>query len=285
MRKSLKPAIAGVALALTPFVVVAEEDPAPYPDCTKQPSDGDTRAAQGAFAAGQAAYNEGDYDRAITYWSDAYRRDCTAHALLRNLATAYELSGRKKHALLALETFLSRNPDSPASAQIQRKISTLRDKIAEDSAQPTPTTTATTAQPTATTAPTSTAQTPPDTGGSKPITPLIVAGAGGLLTVVGAIVYFGAKGDVSDFEEQCPNRTCPSQQVQDDANAARSRVTLGGAVALIGLAAGVGGTIWYLTSPAEGGQTAGRALPRDKKPRVDAQVGPGFAGVSVSGRF
>src|SRR5688572_7462764 len=64
----------------------------PYPECTAEPTESDIAAAKGAFQAGQASFNEADYERAITYWEDAYRRDCTAHALLLNLARAYERS-------------------------------------------------------------------------------------------------------------------------------------------------------------------------------------------------
>src|SRR5688572_29021694 len=57
-----------------------------YPACASEPDAQSIQAARGAFEAGKAAFEEGDYDRAIMYWEDAYRRDCTAHAMLKNLA-------------------------------------------------------------------------------------------------------------------------------------------------------------------------------------------------------
>ncbi len=287
MKTSLGTLLAGLALAAMPATAFAEDDPAPYPDCTRQPTEGDTQAAKGAFAAGQAAYNEGDYERAITYWSDAYRRDCTAHALLRNLATAFELSGKRKAALLALETYLTRSGDTASSAQIQRKIDLLKQKIQEDEA-------AKTAPPpvggpgpgpvTGDTTPGATG----DTGGAgsgdgaKPITPLIVAGGGGLIATIGAIVWLGALGDVSDFEKQCPKRQCPSDKVKDEAESARGRAQLGGAITLIGAAVGVGGLVWYITSEPE---KSAAAPGTTRRAHVAPAVGPGFAGLAVSGTF
>src|SRR5688500_20314045 len=90
--------------------------------CTEEPQENNITAAKGAYQAGKASYKEADYERAITYWEDAYRRDCTAHALLLNLARAYELHGQKHQAVIALETYLIRKPDAPQRGQIERRI-------------------------------------------------------------------------------------------------------------------------------------------------------------------
>ncbi|HEX3595043.1 MAG TPA: hypothetical protein VHU80_08080, partial [Polyangiaceae bacterium] len=87
------------SLSLAPALASAEDAPRPYPACDRTPTQGDVSAAKGAFDAGNGSFNEADYDRAITYWEDAYRRDCTAHPLLLNLARAYELNGQKQHAV------------------------------------------------------------------------------------------------------------------------------------------------------------------------------------------
>ena len=109
---------------------LAADNPEPYPACSQKPSEADRKAAQGAFAAGQGSFNEGDYKTATTYWRDAYRRDCTAHALLLNLARAYESNGEKKAAVLALKTYLDRNPDPGQRPQIERRIENLEAQIA-----------------------------------------------------------------------------------------------------------------------------------------------------------
>jgi hypothetical protein len=105
---------------LGPVTLVAAGDASdPYPACTKQPSPADQEAAQGAFKAGFGSYQEGDYPKAILYWSDAYTRDCTAHALLLNLANAYERMGDKKATVQALEVYLERAKDLPNRPQLE----------------------------------------------------------------------------------------------------------------------------------------------------------------------
>lgn len=269
----------------------AEDAPKEYPECNKKrPTEGDTSAAKGAFQAGNASFNEADYERAINYWEDAYRRDCTAHPLLLNLARAYELSGQKRHAVIALQTFLTRSPNSSEEGQIRRRVEKLNEQIkAEDAAQasPAPSTTEPTPAPEATEpgpAPVS-EPSPQESGKKRSVIPLVVAGGGGVLAVVGGIVFFGAQADISDFEKQCPNRQCPPGQesLVDDGNAARSRATVGGAIALVGLAAGIGGTIWYFTQPS-GAASAGDTR-RGFRAGVSPRMGYGYGGVNLVGEF
>lgn len=293
MRNSLR--IIGVRLAVAIATLSstgwAEDEPTPYPPCDKTPTDAETNAAKGAFAAGQAAYNEGDYDRAINYWSDAYRRDCTAHALLRNLATAYELSGKKKQALLSLKTYLERQPDSPASTQIKTKIRSLEERIAAD-AQAAET-------PEEPDGPEMTPAAPPpvvgdapepdDDSGSRPFYPLIVAGVGGALGIVGLGIYIPNKSDLDSLEKRgredfgCVNRNCDPDTPQsflDASNDARKKTTLGGALGISGLVVASGGLAWYFLQPKKRETGA-----RSKTPVVGAAVTPGYTGVSLSGRF
>src|SRR5882757_5003448 len=118
MRSSIRMCLIGTALSFAPATAAAADPKTPYPVCTTPPTDSDRKAAQGAFAAGQGSFNEADYTTAIVYWRDAYRRDCTAHLLLLNLARAYELKGERAEAVNALETYLQRKPDAPDADQI-----------------------------------------------------------------------------------------------------------------------------------------------------------------------
>ncbi len=291
MLKPLRIASVGLAMVLATSVASAEDEPPPYPACTKQTAEADTNAAKGAFAAGQAAYNEGDYERAITYWSDAYRRDCTAHALLRNLATAYELSGKRKHALLSLRTYLERQPDSPSSTQIKTKIQGLERRIAADAAAAQPgTEPPPVAEDPVDPRPPVVDDPPPDEGGSRPFYPLIVAGAGGVLTAAGAAMFFSNSADLDSLEKQgerefgCMGRNCPPGTPDgflSQANDARKKTSIGGGLAIGGLAVLGGGLAWYFLQPKSGGDSAAVS----KRPRVSAAVTPRFAGVSLSGNF
>ena len=294
MRKQLCALWLVAGSALLPAIAHAEDDPKPYPECTKTPTDSETAAAKGAYQAGNASFDEADYPRAITYWEDAYRRDCTANLLLKNLARAYELYGQKRQAVVALETFLVREPNSGDKEQIQRRIEVLKKQIAAEKAAPPPvgtqppTATQPTPPPSAqNTAPSGEPVAAPTSTGKRPIAPLIVAGAGGAAFIVGGIVYLAAAKDVKDIEDKCPNHNCgtgaAATQNASDGNSARSRKIAGGIVTVVGAAGLAGGLIWYFASPrsSETSASAGTLL----KPRVDPEVTPGFAGLSLSGAF
>ncbi len=184
MLRNLKSLLAALALLLIPAIAHAEEPTKPYPDCGREPTDAEVQAAKGAFQAGNASFNEADYTRAIDYWEDAYRRDCTANPLLLNLARAYELAGRKRQAVVSLETFLTREPSSGEKEQINRRVEVLKKKIAEEdaaaAATPPPTTGATTPPVAGPATPP-----PPATAQSKRSPwPWVVIGVGGVAVVV-----------------------------------------------------------------------------------------------------
>jgi hypothetical protein len=283
---SLKSFLLGVALMLVTTAASAEDAVKPYPECGHQPTEGDVAGAKGAFQAGQASFNEADYKRAIDYWEDAYRRDCTAHDLLQNLARAYELDNQKRHAVNALETYLARNPSSPQRDQIAKRIEVLNEKIAAEgpATGPTPPTNGTE---NGTTKPPGVEVKPDDKPtGKRSMTPLIIAGAGGVLAILGGVIYAGASKDVNDAEAECGGRDdCPND-IAKKGNDARSRQKVWGAVAIVGVAAAIGGTIWYFTStPKQQAAARAKSKRRSKLPAVEPVVGPSFAGIGVSGAF
>jgi len=280
MRKHLSPWLIGGALAVTPALAHAEDEPKAYPECIKVPTEAETAAAKGAYQAGNASFDEADYPRAITYWEDAYRRDCTANLLLKNLARAYELYGQKRQAVVALETFLVREPSTGDKEQIQRRIEVLKKQIAAEKAVPVA------AAPAPAVAPPQ-PQPPPaetNTQGKRSIAPLIVAGAGGVVLIVGAAMYGKASKDVSHYEDLCPNRDCgtgaDATENREAGNSARTRKIWGGVVTGVGAATLAGGLIWYFVQPRHGASSATL-----HKPLVSPAVAPGFAGVALSGAF
>jgi hypothetical protein len=271
---------AGSALA-------AEPPTHTYADCSREPSEADLTAAKAAFQAGNVSFNEADYPRALLYWEDAFRRDCTAHPLLLNLARAYELDGQKKQAVIALEAFLTREPSSPERAQIARRAEVLKKQIESDEA-------AERARPpaaAATPAPAANAPVPhPASPQAEPSTstqvlPLVIAGVGGAVVIVGGIVWLGASSEVREFRRACPTKDpvtgefkCPvgKEDKIEPANAASKRQTVSGVVtAFVGLPLLAGGLIWFFAS-SPGERPAAVVTPA---------VGPGFAGVSFDARF
>lgn len=287
MRTPLCSFVIPIAVLIVPSVARAEDAPHDYPQCDHQPSDSDIQAAKGAFQAGQVSFDEADYQRAITYWEDAYRRDCTAHALLLNLSRAYELSGKKQQAVISLDTYLQRNPNANDKDKILRRIDVLKQQIAAE--QPAPTQPHAAAPP-----PTATPATPPpDTGvapagngGKRPVLPLIVAGGGAAVALVSLFPYLSASSDVSHYESLCNgNRNACPPNVVTPANDARTRQTIWGAMALVGTGVAAGGVVWYFLQPKQAATTASATPPSPAPPLVSPALGPGFAGLVIDGKF
>ncbi|HXK16356.1 MAG TPA: hypothetical protein VNG33_01030 [Polyangiaceae bacterium] len=285
----MKSLLAALALLLIPAAAHAEEPTKPYPDCGREPTDAEVQAAKGAFQAGNASFNEADYARAIDYWEDAYRRDCTANPLLLNLARAYELAGRKRQAVVSLETFLTREPNSGEKEQINRRVDVLKKKIAEEDAAAA-----------ATPAPSTGAPPPPVTGPANPPPPAtaqgkrspwpwVVIGVGGAVTIVGTIGYISNKQKVDDLVKQCddpktPNIVegrdkCPTD-IANKGNDARKQLTASGVLAVAGVALAAGGAIWLYLD----GKRAERQGTL-QRPLVTPLVAPQLAGLSLSGAF
>lgn len=285
-------ALAG-SVALAPALASGEEAVKPYPACDRTPTDAEVTAAQNAFQVGNASFNEADYDRAIDYWEDAYRRDCTAHRLLLNLARAYESNGQKQHAVNALQTYLARSPGSPDESQIQRRIEKLEEQIKAESAAPPPqggtgqATPPGPAKPAGTAAPQPGEAPAPEPAapaqGKRSIVPLVVAGAGGAIFVASGIVYLGASHDISKAENACPSRKGCDPAVTDAGNSARTRANISGGFAIGGIALIGGGLAWYFLQKPETQQTG--SAPHGFRAAVVPAVGYGYGGVEVAGAF
>ena len=286
--RSLKSLLAALALLTAPTLAHAEEPTKSYPDCGREPTDAEVQAAKGAFQAGNASFNEADYSRAIDYWEDAYRRDCTANPLLLNLARAYELAGRKRQAVVALETFLAREPNSGEKDQINRRVEVLKKKIAEeDAAAAAAPTTANGGTGTPTTGPTTTTpQEQPAPRAKRSPGPWIVMGIGGAAAIVGTIGYVSARQKMDEAEKLCGaagRDQCENQAAVDQGNEARKNLTTSGVIFGIGVAAVAGGAVWWFidgkrVASAQAGTAARRTA-------VVPLVSPELAGLSLSGSF
>lgn len=286
MLRTLKSLLAAFTLLALPALARAEEPTKTYPDCGREPTEAEVAAAKGAFQAGNASFNEADYARAIDYWEDAYRRDCTANPLLLNLARAYELAGRKRQAVVALETFLAREPSSGEKEQINRRVEVLKKKIAEEDAAaavaPPPTTGPT---PPPTIAPTPAAE--PGPLAKRSPGPWIVIGLGGAATIVGTIGYISNKTKIDDLANQCQvpetHKGCPDN-VERDGNEARKAMTTSAVLAGVGAGVVVGGFVWWALDGRRVAHENARAGSW-RRPVVSPVVGPELAGLALSGSF
>jgi len=289
MLRTLNSLLAAFALLALPTVAFAEEPTKSYPDCGREPTEAEVAAAKGAFQAGNASFNEADYARAIDYWEDAYRRDCTANPLLLNLARAYELAGRKRQAVVSLETFLAREPNSGEKDQINRRVEVLKKKIAEEdaavAAAPIPPNGSSSAAP-----PAGVTQPPPadatnDRAKRSP-GPWILIGVGGAATIVGTIGIIGNKKKVDDADADCRgNRNMCPYEVAKRGNDARTALNVSAVVAGAGVAMVGGGVIWYILDGQRVEHANQARSARLRSARVEPLVGPGVAGLSLSGAF
>jgi hypothetical protein len=272
-----------------------------FPPCTTTATEADRKAAQGAFAAGQGSFNEADYPTAITYWRDAYRRDCSAHALLLNLGRAYELKGDRSEAVNALETYLQRKPDVADADQIRRRIENLKAQMAAaekpaPAPAPPPAPAPQLAAPLPSATPAASAPPPVDTAEADPsrsAVPLIVAAGGGALAIVGSVVLASGFKKVAEAEESCPppSHTCPDKLPPAEAaaavekgNAGREEQVVGGILLGAGIAAVGGGLLWYfLSSPSS--DAAPKTAISLRRATATPSIAPGYAGIALGGSF
>src|ERR1700730_15689471 len=125
-------ALGGMVIA----VPVLAQQPSDYPppcDATKT-TKSDIDRAHTVFLSGKQFLEESNYDKAISYFKDAYSIDCSRHAMLPIIATAYERKGDKSEAVRALEEYVRRAPGAPDHDVIERRIKNLKDQLARDQA-------------------------------------------------------------------------------------------------------------------------------------------------------
>src|SRR5450755_1549756 len=103
--------LAGVAIA----VPALAQQPSDYPPACEpsKVTKGDVDRAHTVFLSGKQYLEEANYDKAISYFKDAYSIDCSVHAMLPIIATAYERKGDKGEAVHALEEYLKRATSAP----------------------------------------------------------------------------------------------------------------------------------------------------------------------------
>lgn len=278
---------------------LAQQTAGDYPAACEEAtvSRGDHERAHTVFLSGKQFLEESNYDKAISYFKDAYSIDCSVHAMLPIIATAYERKGDMAEAIRALGEYLGRAPDAPDREVIEHRIRNLKDRLAhEQPPSPGPTAVSTTgATPVAAPTPAplpvaSPSPSPPiasvpspaeptQSSGASPA-PWIVAGVGAAAVIGGVITLVVGAGEVSDAESACgANRQCPNTAAGNASvakgNDGRSLETVGGIVGGVGLALVAGGLIWHFT----------QGPPTPTAATFTPIVAPGYAGVGIGGAF
>lgn len=285
--RSIRQTLLVVALGGTMVAAPAlAQQPASYPPpCdTSKVSKGDVDRAHTVFLSGKQYLDESNYDKAISYFNDAYSIDCSVHAILPIIATAYERKGDKGEAVRALEEYLRRAPAAPDREHIERRIKNLNDQLAREpppAAAPAPVTTAapppTTAPPTGTTSVPSgaSAATPASTVTPAPAAtdveasphshgaaPWILTGVGGAAVVGGLVVLLIGNGDISTAESSCGGgrNNCATVAAKDQGNRGITLERVGGAVAIAGAVVLGGGLLWHFLEKPGASQASGAFL-------------------------
>jgi tetratricopeptide (TPR) repeat protein len=287
-------ALLGSAVAVPALAQQSSQYPAPC-DAAKV-SRSDVDRAHTLYLSGKQFLDESNYDKAISYFKDAYSIDCSVHGILPIIATAYERKGDKLEAIHALEEYLKRAPTANDREVIERRVRNLKEQVAA-------TTPATTTAPTASAPPTAapptasaTATTPPtpastETGpaasssaaaGPSPtsahghsVAPWVVFGVGAVAAVTGVVLYAVGTSKVSNAASACPSRAMCAPNVADQGNTGRTLEAVGGIAGGVGLAAMAGGLIWHFAEP----------TPVSTTGFVAPTIAPGYAGVSYGGTF
>ncbi|HEY1696339.1 MAG TPA: hypothetical protein VGG39_29445 [Polyangiaceae bacterium] len=292
MRISRKPLLVLALVGMAFAVPALAQQPSVYPaacDASKVTRQ-DVDRAHTVFLSGKGFLDEANYDKAISYFKDAYSIDCSVHAILPIIATAYERKGDKGEAIHALGEYLTRVPNAPDREVIERRIRNLRDQLAAEhptatapataptstiATAPTstvpvePTATSTSTVPSATTAPTGA---PPE--GGHTVAPWILTIGGGVLVVAGGVMLGVGSGDVSTANKACPSHVNCDSSVASNGNTGRTLETAGVVVGGVGIAAVVGGLVWHFTEHPQGSGTA-----------LAPVVAPGYGGLSLGGSF
>jgi len=257
----------------------------------KTVSKADVDRAHTVYTSGKGFLDESNYDKAISYFKDAYSIDCSVHAILPIIATAYERKGDKASAITALQEYLKRAPNADDREKVERRIKNLQDQMSTAVVASAPTASASataSAPPSATAAPapppsatatatsSATAAPPPESGGHS-VAPWIVVGIGGAAVVAGVVLYAVGNGDVNSAANACPSRVNCAQSVADQGNNGRTLDTVGIIVGAVGLAGVAGGLVWHFLEPTGSSASTGASL--------TPAVAPGYAGLNLGGKF
>jgi tetratricopeptide (TPR) repeat protein len=275
----------GAAVVVPAFAQQQQPATTSYPPACEESkmTRADRERAHTVYLSGKQYFEESNYDKAISYFTDAYAIDCSVHGILLAIATAYERKGDRREAVAALEEYQRRAPNASDHEVVERRIKNLRDQIAREQPPPSPASTTTSSV----APPGSAAEAPLAVGANAaaptPNAPLGYTAGPWILTAVGAAAVVGGSillsvgvADVSTASSACPTRLHCQQSVTDQGNTGRTLEPVGFAVGGVGLAVVAAGLVWHFTE-APSATTSGL--------RVDPIVAPGYSGMALRGSF
>jgi len=250
----------------------------------------DEVAAKARYESGVRHYDLSEWEAALLDFKEAYRNKPDP-AFLYNIAQCHRKLGRADEAIAFYQTYLRRAPDAKNREEVERRIAELEREMAAASPAPAaaPVAAASSSLPPPSTAPTPIAP-PPPAGGTlvasnevrtgRSTRRIVALGLGGLGLVgvgVGSAVALSARSSYRDAASRCPNRICTDVADKNQADDARTRGNIATAIWIGGLVALAGGTVLWLTAPAD--------VSRATAVSLSPAVGRSYAGVALLGGF
>jgi len=230
-------------------------------------------AAKEHYTRGTSFYDLGRYDDAIKEFEAAYQLK-NDPAFLYNLAQSYRQAGNHEQAVHFYKTYLRYVPKAPNRADIEEKIKTEEQLVAQKGGGTTPPPANTTTPPADTTStpppgadttvvvppPPPPGYTPPPSYGPPPGSPmqpmpqadpgrkfriagLATAGGGGLLMLIGVLEYTVAKKASQDVEKAAKNNESFDPAVEDRGKSAEKMQWVFYGLGTLAVAAGAG--LWF----------------------------------------
>jgi tetratricopeptide (TPR) repeat protein len=297
IRHRLVSAVSIAAVLAVPALALSSSTATYPPPCdASKVSKGDSDRAHTVFLSGRQYLDESNYDKAISYFNDAYSIDCSVHGILPIIATAFERQGNRAEAVRALEEYQRRAPNAGDHEVIERRIRNLKDQIARETPPPPPPPSASAPPP----PPAPTASAPPEpasappppppppadrAGGGPGIAPWVLVGVGGAALVTGVIVYAVGAGAISSAQNDCPSRMNCANSVADKGNGGRSTEVAGAVVGGIGIAAAAAGVVWEIVGSKGSGSPAAASVSPAAPTHVSLApaFAPGYVGLNLGG--
>jgi tetratricopeptide (TPR) repeat protein len=214
------------------------------------------REARAHYEQGMTLYDAGDFKKAIEEFRTAYELVPTP-GLLFNLGQAYRLEKNYDMALYFYRTYLSRMPDAPNRADVDRRIAEmeelLKNQPPREPAHAPETQPAQPATPPPTSAPTIAAPVAPFTidegaghpGRGRKRAGLVLAGVGVALVATGVVFGLSASSASDDLEQQARQRGSWSPQLSSQYQDGQSDALRADVFMAAGGAAIVAGAVFY----------------------------------------
>lgn len=174
--------------------------------------------ARGLFEAGAAAFSEGRFQDALTYWQGSYGLSHRPE-LLHNIGIAHDRLGQRDEAIEKYRAFLEQRPEADNRAYVERRISQLDEQAAREPS-------------------------------ALNIGALLLTGVGGAMLVSGLGTGLATNGRFSDLEAACVDRVCDEAERGNAAKVQRLARTTD-VLLIVGGAAALAGVIWWIVGGSE----------------------------------